>query len=228
VEGPRTGAKIALCSAHVSAPHRFRRYFPEDWLSFVRDEHVRCLLEARSVDGRDVISSEPSVPLTETFRHGGLDLAAFVVRTSTTDKDFPTIAVATGTVDCVGSDVSVHGHTLAGDAGSGDEAVTPHLVRGRIALIDGESRGFLDTCDEETVMGMCGGPVLDSAGECIGLLEGLVPHLGANDKPLSSYHAKIGGCSVYIRARELLPFIADVETEWERDRGQCPGKERKP
>jgi Trypsin-like peptidase domain len=176
------------------------------------------------VDGLDVISSEPTVPLTETFRHGGLDLAAFVIRTSTIDRDFPTIPVATEATDCDGSDVSVHGHTLAGDAGSGVEAVIPHWVRGRIALTDGESRGFLDTGDEETVMGMCGGPVMNSSGECIGLLEGLVPHLGVNDKLLSSFHAKIGGCSVYIRARELLPFIADVETEWERDGGQRLGK----
>mgnify|MGYP003314332600 CR=1 FL=1 len=49
-------------------------------------------------------------------------------------------------------------------------------------------------------MGMCGGPVLEAGGACVGMVEGVVP---TSDHPLSD-HAS------YIAALDLLPLVDDA------------------
>jgi hypothetical protein len=179
----------------------------------VRDEHVNCVLEMRSVDGKDATLTLPGFPLLQAFRHSYLDVAAVALGSSFAAKQFPIVPMMTDGRDCIGSEVVVHGHALQGDAGSGEEIVVPQNIRGHVLSVDGESRGFVNTGAELSVMGMCGGPIVNSDGTCIGLLEGLVPPIQSDETPLSAYHGTIAGCSVYVRAQELLLFIAEIERE---------------
>jgi hypothetical protein len=53
VHGDSEGASFAhaVVSAHVAAPQRFRHYFPQGWLQYVRDIDCRHVLEFRTLDG---------------------------------------------------------------------------------------------------------------------------------------------------------------------------------
>jgi hypothetical protein len=219
VTGPETGATIALSSAHVAAPHSYRRYFPADWLTFVRDAHVRCELDLRSTDGRTRLHTLPPQPLVEAFRHASLDVAAAVVSPpgAPPPPGFSVLALAEGDVaDPVGAAVAIHGHEADGDGGGdGGGSVRPVAVRGTVSLVDGPSRGFVATGDAETVMGMCGGPVVGADG-VVGLLEGLVPRLREGEVAAGEQHRRVAGQSVYVSAAELRLFVADVEKEWIR------------
>jgi hypothetical protein len=181
----------------------------------VRDEHVNCVLEMRSVDGKDTALILPDFPLVQAFRHSYLDVAAIVLGTSVADMAIPIVPMVADVLDGIGSDVVLHGHALKGDAGSGEEMVVPQEINGHVVSVDGKARGFVDTGAEMSVMGMCGGPVVNSDGACVGLLEGLVPPIQAGEAPLSEYHSKIAGCSVYIRAQELLHFMTKIERDLE-------------
>jgi hypothetical protein len=148
-----------------------------------------------------------------------LDVAAIVMDGAEEHTDVPRIPLPTGdAAEKVDDEVRIDGHSIDGAAGSGDELVVPRSVFGRIALLESDARGFIDTGGVDTVMGMCGGPVINSSGVCVGLLEGLVPRLSEGGTALSSYHATVAGKSVYVRASELVLFLSEVEAEWERAR----------
>lgn len=216
VIGPETGLTIALSSAHVSAPHMYRRYFPADWLSFVHDKHVRCQLEVRLPDGASTLHPPPpATPLIDTFRHASLDVAAAVVSPAgeALPAGFHVLSLSEGAPpDGHGEDVRILGHEIVDDGA----VVREFRVDGRVQLVDGPSRGFVETGDVGTVMGMCGGPVVGRDGAVVGLLEGLVPRLAEGEEPASEQHRRIAGQSVYVTAEELRLFVLDVEKEWAR------------
>lgn len=184
---------------------------------------MRCALEVRSASGKLVENALPPAPLVSTFRHATLDVAAAVV--GGPDDALPAGFSCTRLVegeagDCAGMDVSIVGHEVdSGDEGGG--SVRPFAVGGHVSLVDGESRGFVDTGEVDTVMGMCGGPVVgcgEGGGAVVGMLEGLVPRLGGADggEATSEQHRKVAGQSVFVTANELRLFVADVEKEWLR------------
>lgn len=216
MHGPQTGVPIALVSAHVAAPHRYRKYFPHKWLSHVRDNDCRSVLEARSADGKSVTRCVAEQSLANGFRHASLDIAAFVLDAVSVEgmEDFMV------TLDerplSTREEVRVVGFRLLGESGSGTEAVVATEVRGQVSEV-AETRGFINTGDIETEMGMCGGPVLrgDDSVKCVGILEGLVPRVSPS-KAESELHKRVSGHSVYIGARELGMFVYDVETEHTR------------
>lgn len=213
MKGPETGKLFALGSAHVSAPHRFRHYYPADWLTFVKDHHVRCRFEVLQSEQETTSHDARQVPLTEMFRHAELDVAAVPILNDASDGD-GTLVPLLQKVDetSVSARVSICGHELEGDAGSGNEKVLPISVAGEVVDVDGNTRAFVET-EIPTVMGMCGGPVLGPDGVCIGMLEGLIPSLKEGEKAMSQKHAKLAGCSVIITADELRHFITDIERE---------------
>lgn len=222
VAGPSTGVIISLVSAHVAAPHRYRRYFPAEWLSFVRDEHVQCHLEVRSESGDVEIPSLVKIPLVASYRHSSLDVAAMIVGDATAAalQGLHVLSLSTaGPEQAVGESVIIHGHCLDGRAGSESELVRPVHVGGRVSLIDGESRGFVDTSGVETVMGMCGGPVLNMHGDVVGLLEGLVPSF-KESSALSPVHKGIMGHSAFVTSKSLRLFVAEVEQVWRESKKQ--------
>lgn len=205
VRGPG-GRTLAVLSAHVAAPHRYRRYFPADWLDFVRDEHVRLVI---GDEAEGISAGDGSVGLADAFRHAELDVAAVVV-----GEDVAAEGVLGFGEVMTGERVEVCGR---GDGGKDEERMT-----GEVIALDGE-RGFVDTGDVESVMGMCGGPVVRD-GRVVGLLEGLVPRVADGEEAVSEMHGEVAGCSVFVGAKEIQAFVGDVEKEWERSYGR--GEER--
>eukprot|EP00177_Eucheuma_denticulatum_P002789 GFKZ01005010.1.p1 GENE.GFKZ01005010.1~~GFKZ01005010.1.p1 ORF type:complete len:275 (+),score=29.35 GFKZ01005010.1:187-1011(+) len=218
IRGPQTGIPIALVSAHVAAPHRFRNYFPHDWLSYVRDADCRSVLEARSADGKSVKRCIATQTLSHGFRHASLDVAAFVLDDDDILKQDAEIKILTLTEAALekGTEVSIAGFRLLGESGSGTEAVVATEVPGSVSELS-PTRGFIDTGSTETEMGMCGGPVVlkQDKDSCAGILEGLVPRRQPGDRE-SDLHERVGGHSVFLGAKELGMFVHDVETEYAR------------
>lgn len=225
--GPSTGHLLALVSAHVAAPHRYRRYFPQEWLDFVQDRHCKTRLELHSERGRSVAKLLREVELSSGYRHASLDVAAFMLEdsdgtASRIAKDFglKVLTLSDASHSALDrSDVIVAGHRLHGERGSGEECVERCTLAGRVSLME-ESRGYVDTGLHESEMGMCGGPVVLSSNEtvCIGLLEGLVPRLARGEEAKHERHSQVAGHSVFISANELRLFLKDVETSVERKR----------
>lgn len=176
------------------------------------DADCRSLLEKRSADGK-LITRVAMRNLSSGFRHGTLDLAAFVLDEHSLDEIKDCLVTIDKRPVSAGLEVMVAGFRLLGDAGSGTEGVVPTETKGRISEV-AEMRGFIDTDDIETEMGMCGGPILrgDNCSTCIGILEGLVPHAPPGQAE-SELHRRVGGHSVFIGAKELGMFVHDVETE---------------
>lgn len=212
---------IAVVSAHVAAPHRFPRYFPQEWLRHVRDSDCRSLLETRSADGRTVTGSIATLPLASGFRHASLDVAAFVLDESAlSDRSDVQVLRLDNEAGRIGTEVMVAGYRLIGESGSGLEAVVSAETGGEISEVV-KSRGFVDTGAIDTEMGMCGGPIVvaEERDRCIGILEGLVPRVKEGEEAEGKMHERLSGHSVFIAASELGMFLHDVETEHERSRG---------
>lgn len=208
---------IALVSAHVAAPHRYRRYFPAEWLSFVRDEHVQCSLEGTSDRAVSLSAHLKEIALVESFRHPSLDVAAHVIGDPGTveRQGLQLLSLAPGdAAEAVNENVVIYGHCLEGLAGTESEVVKPMSLQGRVSTVDGESRGFVDTSGTETVMGMCGGPILNDQRQVIGLLEGLVP----KESAMSALHEKVAGHSAYVTSISLRLFVREVEQLWQESR----------
>lgn len=62
--------------------------------------------------------------------------------------------------------------------------------------------------EEVLEMGMCGGPVLNYAGEVVGMIEGIVPDTYAE---LDGAVPDLPGCAAFIEFDELQAFVNDIE-----------------
>lgn len=208
---------MALVSAHVAAPHRFPSYFPHEWLQHVRDSDCRTLLETRSADGRKVSGVTSVQPLHVGYRHTSLDVAAFVLHDVTAESilnaGLQILKLDDDDATHIGERVKIGGYRLQGESGSGTESVLKVELEGEVTERN-KYRGFVDTGNVDSEMGMCGGPVvLNGAPEiCLGLLEGLVPR-PEKEQVAEEAHRRLAGKSVFIGARELKMFLHDVETD---------------
>ncbi|KAJ8904650.1 hypothetical protein NDN08_001168 [Rhodosorus marinus] len=165
------GDLVALFSAHVSAPFKWRKYFPEqEWLDHVEDRH--CENRIALSQGQVL-----RVPQEEIVQVPQLDAAAYQLPTED-EKVVLNHGVKVLTLeDSVADEVFVCGYELiGGDCGSTTEDVTPTALRGAVVDTVGP-RIFVRTEDGNTEFGMCGGPTVkgENHEKCIGLLEGRVP-----------------------------------------------------
>lgn len=87
------------------------------------------------------------------------------------------------------------------EEGGEDVRMMPLTVPGTL-LARSSAQVFART-DMQLEMGMCGGPVLNAAGECLGLVEGIVPALTASERAEAAA-AAAGSGSVSLKARQLL------------------------
>lgn len=206
---------FALFCAHVAAPHRYRQYFPEDWLQFVRDEHCLIKLENVRSPSPQFASESPEkafsldeVRLVDAYRHASLDVAAYTLpreRVCAEEGINASQVQLLQLAECsAGDEVVVKGHVLVGDAGSGSEHVCKTELEGVVAFADDE-RAFVDTGHGIAQMGMCGGPVVlkDSPSKCVGMLEGILQRQGETSSVSK-------GQSVVIHAKQLDSFLKEM------------------
>jgi hypothetical protein len=72
-----------LTASHVVAPWRFPKYYKDEWLSYVNQNHTNYSLEIRDEDGK--ITAETSL-LSDSFHHSSRDLAVLHLD----DEDYAT------------------------------------------------------------------------------------------------------------------------------------------
>lgn len=89
-----------------------------------------------------------------------------------------------------------------------DEAIQfPHTERGRFNVQAGIQ--FFATTRTPLSMGMCGGPVMRD-GQCIGMLEGIVPS-HENPDQLSDLHRRVLNNACFIPADDVISLLTAVE-----------------
>lgn len=165
-------------------------------------------------------------PLIRGFRHASLDVAAFVLDQQVIDlKDVPVLTLHHDKELSEGNAVVIDGFALSdGASGSGTERMVPTQLDGLVSNIR-TSRVFVDTGEQLSEMGMCGGPAVlaDDHSACVGLLEGLVPALDevqdtgdasssdGSDVQQNELHKQLENKSVLVSAQELYKFVCDIE-----------------
>lgn len=185
-------------------------------MEYVRDLDCHSIWEGRSQDGSSITCRISTQPLISGFRHASLDVAAFPLADDELNcqKDIPILELSPeDTTPALRDQVTIAGFRLAGQSGSGTEAVIRTEINGTVSEVR-KSRIFVDTGHLDTEMGMCGGPVvmMHNRLQCVGLLEGLVPRVTSGFQ-YGETHKRLQGKSVLVRSNELRKLVHDVETE---------------
>jgi hypothetical protein len=175
-----------LTSAHVVSPWAWRRYYPQDWIGFVKHEHCRYTIDVRDEDGnivaqyecdhsslqchasRDVAAIALSADAAHSFASAAADKQLLAVKLSASPLAFSRL-------------VTVAGHAIVakstndedGSGGNdGRRLQLPESTPGCAFVTRfGDKQAFIRTPHllEE---GMCGGGVFgeaaDDAGVCYG------------------------------------------------------------
>ena len=216
--GQEPGNIHIVTSAHVVHPFAFPNYYPPTqhaWLRFVAEQHVMTKFEIRARSDGAVMFS---VALHErVFRHDTRDICVLH------PTDPPGFLQALSAVVAGGdggarpslphlltleddaaarenTPVMFVGHQIIEDSGPLQEQL-PSVVPGRVLGCTPHGQAFAAT--ESTLqMGMCGGPVLNASGKCVGATEGIVPETGP--EPLRN-------CAAIITAGTVRTLLDDVD-----------------
>eukprot|EP00871_Galdieria_phlegrea_P001457 jgi/Galph1/2311/GphlegSOOS_G1012.1 len=211
---------LAMVSAHVAAPFLFRQYFPQDWLSFVKEEHCKHSLEW-------LVENEHQWKQLETgdeiFRHEELDIAALVLRKERLmETQWHSLLSKVVTLQRIennlGRKVMLSGWQVDGAVGSGEEQVSACEVEGIIQVQQG-NRFFIQS-NNIIKNGMCGGPVLVSKEErnSLGIVEGIVPMEWKEEwqslpQEVQDFLRKVAGYTAFIDSDVLIEFVQAIEKE---------------
>ena len=117
------------------------------------------------------------------------------------------------------------GHVLSpatDSAGQDVSLLLPRLVPGKFLGANG-GQAFSAT-DELLALGMCGGPVMDEHGHCVGMVEGVVPRgeaggvEGGGGSPQERAARLLAGAAVFVGSDEIGALLRRVEAGGRRRR----------
>lgn len=213
-----------VCSSHVLSPYLWKDYYPQDWLSQVRQEHCTYTLEVYDPEKPDealaklALNSEPfhhpegrDIALIH-FREEksslkilkGLDVEAHFLRDP--DKlfrkgevmNFDGFVVSERNV----ADSETYEQETNDSENEQDNRVFyPYQDTGNLSFHT-EDR-FFATTPKPLPEGLCGAPVFDSDGDLCGTVEGIVPVNHKNEK--------LAGCAAFLPSFVMKAFIDFVE-----------------
>ena len=222
-----------VTSSHVVSPWKWPRYYPDEWLQFVKEEHTHYTLEIRD-DAGVFISQVECNPVT--YHHANKDLAVLHLADEVENLSFLE-EVGYEYTDLLAPKMSkdlavpgvfldFYGHNVSGGSarnkspsnfespstnsvpvGNGDDRQPiPQKVNGEIVHRSNEQI-FSKTVSVLTD-GMCGGPVVmtsqdEKVSRICGMVEGIVPV----DHPAES----LQGLAVFIESDDIRSFVGDVE-----------------
>lgn len=216
-----------VTSSHVVSPWRWPRYYPEEWLQFVTEEHTHYTLEIRDDSGVFVTQVECN-PVT--YHHANKDLAILhladeVENLSLLEEvgyEHTELLAPRMSADLAvpGVKLKFYGHNMlesgnnqsnfpsaSSQAGSGDDRQpVPQKVGGEI--IHRTKEQIFSQTESVLTDGMCGGPVLmtsedEKVSRICGMVEGIVP-VDHPSEPLR-------GLAVFIESDDIWTFANDVE-----------------
>jgi len=113
----------------------------------------------------------------------------------------------------IGEILNIVGHNLES---RGEEVLVPTWSEGVLNLLN-QKRGFAKT-PKPLMMGMCGGPVLDSQNQCVGILEAIVNSLTPSkeatmDDDTRNYWKAVENNAVFITSSQLLSFFDEIKDD---------------
>lgn len=213
---------VATCQ-HVACPWLFPQYFTAtwDWLQFVSEDFVRHSLQLLAVDAPkpEVLLELPLARKVQT--HESRDLALLTLADADAWKQAEeSLGLHALTLQQTpaqrGDALLFSGHRQLEEGLQLPKGVDGHFV-GRSS--SGQEFAWSRELLEE---GMCGGAVIDAAGdECVGIVEGIVPSIGQGDDEPSLHdreaHAAwqmrqaLAGHVAFIPAAEVRRFIDDED-----------------
>lgn len=210
-----------VCSSHVLSPFLWKDYYPQDWLSQVRQEHCSYSLEVYDSDKPDEVLAK--LPLnSEPFHHPeGRDIALIHFREEKSSlKVLKSLGVevlhlrAPDKLYQKGETVEFDGYVVSERTAADSKSYKqennenedtrvfyPYHDTGNLAFHT-EDRFFAKTT-EPLPEGLCGAPVLDKDGDLCGTVEGIVPINHKNDK--------LAGCAAFLPSFVMKAFIDFVE-----------------
>jgi len=212
VKGAKGPGPHIVASAHVIHPFHYPQYYPREeyeWLYYLSEDHIKTAFEVRAVDGSVLLSKDLR---KDVFRHPARDFAVLHF------EDFEEVAeglrelgrgpnlveLEVDETRLKGANTDFVGHFLV----SGDnpqQIQVPQIVSGQVLGLTADRQAAFASTEILLEMGMCGGPVLDPQGSCVGATEGIVSKGGP--EPLR-------GCAALIPARVISQFLVEVEKQW--------------
>jgi hypothetical protein len=216
---------LVTCS-HVVAPYRWRSYFKESWLEFVKDAHIECQVQLWS-SKKKAFKHKILLRTGPPTYHPTLDLCAWQL-----DEKESALRDVMTPLECrldspptQGEDLTFMGFPIDGDTNkththtSGDSSMDVrglHRVGAQAldtTIRDKEGRYYAKT-EERLAIGMSGGPVLDNEGRCCGLFQGILP------RPPSPEEEDDRD-----KDNDLDPILRPLQDQdWERHAGYIPIK----
>uniref|UniRef100_K3X575 Uncharacterized protein n=1 Tax=Globisporangium ultimum (strain ATCC 200006 / CBS 805.95 / DAOM BR144) TaxID=431595 RepID=K3X575_GLOUD len=202
------GHELAVLTCqHVACPWLFPKYFADkwDWLQHVSEEFVQHTLQLLELPPVQVTSSEPSqeqqqlfipkviqeIPLQRhVWLHPRRDMAMLSLGDAVADTDWDQFAsdwnlellTLQPAASKPGDVVLFTGHKQIPDdvLTTNEIGQYPKEVVGQFVGQNQQGQAFAWS-DEILEEGMCGGAVVNADGDCVGLIEGIVPPFVAVD-----------------------------------------------
>mmetsp|Transcript_30734 Transcript_30734/g.98860 ORF Transcript_30734/g.98860 Transcript_30734/m.98860 type:complete len:288 (+) Transcript_30734:207-1070(+) len=212
------GVLRIIASAHVILPFQFPNYYPVEqyeWLHSIGRENIQARLEIRKPNGEIKFSTV----LANSYKtHHIRDLAALraedddelisqlssIQNDDGTPHDHFIFHDLRDTSLCPRDEIVFHGHRLI-HTEDHSQAQEPCVVPGSFIGMNDRQQCFART-QSVLQMGMCGGPILDSNGSCVGTVEGIV----ADTAP-----PHLRGLATFVDSQQILKFIDQVQEEEE-------------
>ena len=97
------------------------------------------------------------------------------------------------------------------NSGLENEIHKQKIVPGNVNLV--VPKRYFAVPEEPLEMGLCGGPVLNKDGECVGILEGVVnPPSPQQDEQARSFSTQYQGCALFVPISEALTLINSIDS----------------
>mmetsp|Transcript_28560 Transcript_28560/g.37391 ORF Transcript_28560/g.37391 Transcript_28560/m.37391 type:complete len:288 (+) Transcript_28560:301-1164(+) len=233
--------RLFLTCAHIVAPWKWPNYYPEEWLQFVNESHVKYTMDFHKPEiGTtrivfDNVELHPTRDLAILSVDGNDELTSTLASICKThDQPFLDPVTLMKDKEAINSKVSVMGYEVK-DLESLDNSDLQDLPQLNDDQINGKemednrlqvpfmTEGLLKCrIGSQTFVeprhpvndGVCGGPVVNTEGKCIGMIEGSVPitskQQNVNCPPSNLLQKQVEGNAAVIDADVISAFVKDV------------------
>jgi len=200
-----------VTASHNVAPWKYPKYYPEEFMRYINEDHVYFTVELRNADSGEMIVAGDLCPYSYHHKDKDLAILHMQVEMESLNKLKPFGFEMLDIEDYQpndGEELIFHGHEVydRSAAGLSDEDTiklsAPRTVKGSL-LGRSDYQTFCRTPEVHLWQGMCGGPIVGVRGSICGMVEGIVP----TDHPSD----ELRGAVSMIEANDILKFVKDVE-----------------
>lgn len=223
-----------VSAAHVTHPFLYPRLYPEEFprfLSFLKESDVKVALQYRELDTGALLTEFPLRKQMSVKVDSDLVVAHILDEEALEEemkKRFGEEVLALQlkqSVPDVMSEVELLGHDFTMNA-NGHHVLVPVSLPG--SVLGGNKRRIVVDTPQPSVMGLCGGPVLElkqdgqSTTIVVGMVEGRIqssitnPSMIANDSNSDpKMHKALADKTVLLSSLDIADFLVEVEKDLE-------------